>query len=332
MSQSRDEAILHGPRALVPYLLALTAIVLWGISFVATKAALAELAPIPLVVARFALGLALLLVIAVVRRPRPLPTIRDLPELAVLGFFGIFVHQMLQANALRFTSAVNSGWLVGLTPLWSALLAVTFLRERLTRWQVTGLLLGFVGALLVITRGRFETGWTALPSTRGDLLMLASSFNWSLCTILGRRALARHGALVTTIGSMLAGFVLLVPFFVADYGFSAFRGLSPGTWTAVLFLGFGCSGVAYLFWFDALERLDASRVSAFLYIEPLVTLVAAAALLGEPIRAITVAGGLILLFGVGLVQRATAKAREKTGPALMSGKRLPVNDPTAGTD
>jgi drug/metabolite transporter (DMT)-like permease len=72
----------------------------------------------------------------------------------------------------------------------------------------------------------------------------------------------------------------------------------------VLFLGIGCSGLGYLFWYAALEKLETSRVAAFLYLEPLVTLATAVALLGEPVQAPTIAGGLLVLGGVFLVQSA----------------------------
>lgn len=72
----------------------------------------------------------------------------------------------------------------------------------------------------------------------------------------------------------------------------------------MLFLGIACSGLGYLFWYGALERIEASRVAALLYLEPLITLAASAALLGEPIRPLTALGGLVLLGGVFLVQWA----------------------------
>jgi drug/metabolite transporter (DMT)-like permease len=74
----------------------------------------------------------------------------------------------------------------------------------------------------------------------------------------------------------------------------------------VLFLGLACSGLGYLFWYGALEKVEASRVAALLYVEPLVTLAAAVALLGERIQLVTVAGGVLLLVGVILVERAPA--------------------------
>ena len=74
-------------------------------------------------------------------------------------------------------------------------------------------------------------------------------------------------------------------------------------WLSVLFLGICCSGLGYLWWYGALERIEASRVAAFLYLEPLVTLLAAVVLLGETVTATTIVGGLLLVGGVALVER-----------------------------
>src|SRR5205085_8891314 len=100
--------------------------------------------------------------------------------LALMGFIGVFFHQVLQAYALTLTSAVHTGWLIGLTPIWSALLSAIFFRERFGFWKVVGLVGGFTGALLIITRGSLSSGVIALPSTKGDLMILVSTFNWAI--------------------------------------------------------------------------------------------------------------------------------------------------------
>jgi drug/metabolite transporter (DMT)-like permease len=76
---------------------------------------------------------------------------------------------------------------------------------------------------------------------------------------------------------------------------------------AILFLGVGCSALGYLFWYAALERIDASQVAAFLYIEPLITVVAAVALLGESVALSTLIGGFMVLAGVLIVQTTGAR-------------------------
>lgn len=292
-----------------PRLAALVAVVLWGLSFVATRIVLRELPPVPLVFARFGLGAALLAGVLAARGRPLVPPRREWPALAWLGFVGIFVHQLLQSHALTLTTAVRTGWLIGVVPIWSALLAALFLRERFGAAKVAGLALGFAGAMLVVTRGRVAGGLLALPGTRGDLLILASTVNWAVYTVLSRGPLARLGSLRATAGSMFLGWLMLGALMLDPAAWRGYAALSPAGWGALLFLGLGPAGLGYLLWFGALERIETSRVAAFLYLEPLVTLAAAVALLGEEVGLATVAGGLLVLAGVALVQRAPAAAQ-----------------------
>jgi drug/metabolite transporter (DMT)-like permease len=281
---------------------------MWGVSFVATKAALREVSPIPLIFTRFALGTAVLILILKLRRESLIPPRDTWPMLAVMGFVGIFFHQMIQVHGLTLTTAVRTGWLIGLTPIWSAVLAALFLGEGFGPRKVFGLFLGMAGAILVVTRGQLSSQVLALPATRGDLLILASTVNWAIYTILGRRILMRLGSARAITAAMFIGWAMLIPFFVAAAGWQEYRDLSSTSVIAILFLGVGCSGLGYLFWYAALERIDASQVAAFLYLEPLVTLLSAVVLLGESVAVSTIVGGVLVLLGVLIVQ--TANARE----------------------
>jgi drug/metabolite transporter (DMT)-like permease len=285
-------------------LAALLAVVLWGISFVATKAALRDVAPVTLIFTRFAIGTAVLVLILALQRQPLIPPRDAWPMLALMGFVGIFVHQMIQVHGLVLTTAVRTGWLIGVTPIWSALLAAYFLGETFGARKILGFFLGAAGAALVVTRGDFSAGVLSLPATRGDLLVLITTVNWAIYTILGRGTLKRVGSTKAITAAMFAGCLMLFPFFVASAGWREYRDLSPGGLVAIVFLGVGCSGLGYLFWYAALERIDASQVAAFLYIEPLVTLIAAVALLGESVALVTLAGGLLVLAGVLAVQSA----------------------------
>lgn len=289
-----------------PRVAAFLAIVLWGISFVATKAALRELHPVTLIFTRFALGTALLVGTLAARRRPLVPPLDAWGPLALMGFLGVFVHQLLQSFGIGMTTAVQAGWMIGLIPIWSALLAALFLRERFGPAKLGGLALGFAGAALVVTRGRLSAGLLALPQTRGDLLMLASTLNWAVYTALSHRTLRRLGSLRATAGSMFLGWLMLAPLYLGRQGWREYAALSPAGVVAVLFLGIGASGLGYLFWFGALERVETSRVAAFLYLEPLVTLVTAMLLLGESVGLATLVGGVLVLAGVALVQRAPA--------------------------
>jgi drug/metabolite transporter (DMT)-like permease len=285
-----------------PRLGALLAVILWGISFVATKAALREVSPITLIFMRFAIGALLLLAIV-----RKLPPRDALPQLALMGFLGVFVHQSLQANALTMTTAIHTGWLIGVTPIWSAVLSAIVFRERFGFWKIVGLGGGFAGALLVITRGEFNSRVLALPSTRGDLLILISTVNWAVYSVIGHSTIKRLGPRVATSGAMLFGVVMLAPFFIARAGWREIPHLTPIGWLALLFLAVGCSALGYLFWYGALEHIEVSRVASLLYLEPLITFATAIVLLHETISATAVIGGLIVLGSVAVAQYAPSK-------------------------
>ena len=293
---------------LLARLASFTAIVMWGVSFVATKAALHEISPVTLIFTRFALGLVVLFLILTLRRVPLIPPRSTWLMLAAMGFVGIFLHQMLQAHALTLTTAVRTGWLIGLTPIWSALLAAVFLRESFGPRKLFGLFLGAAGAVVVITRGEISSRVLALPATRGDLLILMSTVTWAIYTVLGRTTLQRLGSGRATTATMFAGWVMMIPFFIRGAGWQEYQHLSWAALNAIIFLGVGCSGLGYLFWYAALERLDTSQVAAFLYIEPMITLLAAVALLGESVAPTTIVGGIMVLLGVLTVQ--TSKSRE----------------------
>src|SRR2546425_1060664 len=194
-----------------PRLGAFLAIVFWGLSFVATKAALRELSPITLIATRFALGLALLLV-------------------------------LLRAQG-----------------------------------------------------GRLGAAGLAVPATRGDLLILASTLNWAIYSVLGHPVLKRLGATRATAGALLFGWLMLLPLFVVRGGWREYAGLSLAGGGAGLFLGIACSGLGYLFWYGALEKGPASAGAALPYLEPLVPPAPGAALprgAGHLTTGARLAGGL----------------------------------------
>jgi drug/metabolite transporter (DMT)-like permease len=282
------------------------AVAAWGVSFVATKIALREMTPVAVVWSRFALGVVVLGVFVLARRQLRPVSARDLAYFLLLGFLAITFHQWLQSNALLTASATTTGWIVATCPLFIAILGRIFLRERLGGVGVAGILLAAFGVLLVIARGDPRAIAIEWGGTPGDALILISVVNWAVVTVLSRYGLRRHPAALMMFYMMLLGWLLTTILFTMESGFATMRPLSTSGTLALLFLGFICSGVAYVFWYDALEHVPASRVGAFLYLEPLVTVAAAAALLGEPILAGTMIGGAIIMLGIWLVNRERA--------------------------
>jgi len=282
------------------------AVAVWGASFIATKVALAEVSPVTVVWLRFAMGVVVLGVAVVARRQLALVPLSGLALFALLGLIGITFHQWLQSNALVTSQASTSAWIVTTTPVFMAILGRLVLRERLGLQRIGGIALAAFGVLLVVTHGHLATLAAGRFGAPGDILMVLSAPNWAVFSVLSRGALRSHPATRTMFYVMTLGWLATTALFAAGPGTAEIGHLSARGWAAIAFLGVACSGLAYIAWYDALQHMPASQAGALLYFEPLVAMVIAAIVLGEPIGAATIGGGVTILLGVWLVNRVAA--------------------------
>ncbi len=282
---------------------AVITVLFWGASFVAIKIGLKYIPPITLVWMRFTLGVFILGGAVGLRRQFRLPKRKDWPYLAMLGFLGITFHQWLQSTGLVTTQAITTGWIVASMPIFIAVLGWLVLRENLNWLQALGILLGAFGVLLVVTHGNLVSLVSGKIGTPGDILILISAPNWAVFTILSRRGLKTYPAALMMFYVMAFGWLFSTAIFVAGRGWESIHNIAMDGWLAIGFLGVFCSGLAYIFWYDALKVLPVARVGTFLYFEPVVTVLVSFLLLNEKITAAGLLGGVIILLGAWLVSR-----------------------------
>ncbi|NLP51072.1 DMT family transporter [Bacillus sp. RO1] len=271
----------------------------WGISFVSTKAVLYKLDPFTLLVMRFGIGALFLFLLLLLTREKFHISIKYIPHLIVLGILGVFVHQVLQATALLTIDASSAGWLISFSPIFTVLLSMFFLHEKMTLSKAVGMILSILGVLLITSARNGQP--LSLTINLGFLLMILSTLNWAIYSILLKGLRIPYPALVVTFYMSLVGFILTTPFLVRNKGWESLKLLSLNEWAHLVFLGIFVSGIAYWYWGKAHEVMAASRVSMFLYLEPLSTLIAAVVILQEKILVHGVLGGLIIIIGVIIV-------------------------------
>ena len=277
-------------------LYAIMSISFWGISFVSTKAVLDKLDPYTLLVLRFGIGALFLLVLLVLKRyPLNIP-LKYIPHLIVLGILGVFIHQVIQATALLTINASAAGWIISFSPVFTVILSVFFLHEKMTLLKASGIIVAIIGVLLVTTSSNQHS--LQLPVNIGYLLMILSTLNWAIYSVLLKKLDIQLPSLVVTFYMCLIGFTLTTPFLVRNKGWEIIPFLTSVEWAHLLFLGVFVSGVAYWYWAKALEVLEASQVSVFLYLEPVATLITAVLLLREKIIPVSILGGVIIIVGV----------------------------------
>ena len=285
------------PSAVLPRLLLLAAVVIWGWTFVATKVLLAEIGPVEILALRLAIGLPFLGLLLLARRVPLRFTRGDLRPLLIGG--GVFtLHFLVQISGLVTTTATNTGWIIAVSPLALAVLSHLFLGERLGRAGVAGIGVATLGILLLVSRGRLaDLGW--LGST-GDWLVLVSAHTWAVYTVATRDLARRRNPLAVTFTVVAVATAVAAVLFAATADLAAVRSLSPRGIAALLYLAIPGLALGQWFWQEGVARLGASRAGLYLYLEPLATLALAVPLLGEPFGPFIALGGTLVLAGVAL--------------------------------
>lgn len=276
----------------------------WSGTFVAARYAVRETAPFFAASCRFAIASLVLCTVVAWQARRngsgfPLPSSRrEVATLASLGLSGIFCYNAFFFTGLKYTGAANGSLIVAINPVLTSVLSAWWLKEQLRPLQVAGLLISLTGVGVIVTRGEMEV-IRSLAFNHGDLLMLGAPLSWALYSILGKRALGTFSPLVATAYAALFGALFLIPAAAIEYGLSphplAFSRLG---WLAILQLALLGTVVGFVWWYQAVQRLGASRAAIFVNLVPLFGTLLAALLLGESLGWPQFWGGALVICGV----------------------------------
>jgi len=276
------------------------AIVFWGASFIATKFLLDELTPETIISMRLILAIILLFTIALIQKRDFSINYKSHAYILLLALIAVF-HLWIQVTGLKFTTASNTGWIIGTAPIFMALLGLIFFKEKLNVIKVSGILIAAFGLLLLVGKGDLTN--IDLIKNKGDLLVLSSAFTWGIYSMVNKKISLNYSPVMTILYLFIMMAIIIIPFTVNDTSIKSVINLSGVGWIAILFLGLLCSGVAYVIWAYALREMESAKVGAYLYFEPFVTVIAAWIFLKEDITLLMILSGLIITLGVFLVNK-----------------------------
>ena len=287
------------PRATLASLAAAATGVQVGAAIVATRVVVDQTGPASLAMLRYAIGF-LCLVPPLLLAPRMRFDRRDIAPIALLGIvqFGLLIA--LLNYGLRFIPSGRAALILSAFPLLTMLLAAALDQERLTAAKTLGVLATILGVGLALGEKAFAPGhggeWGG-GEWIGELAVFGSAFCGAFCTVLCRPYLRKYPTLPVGAFAMLASVGFLAVLALGEGFFTTPLRVTSAGWLAVLFIGLS-SGVGYCLWLWALNNATPTRVTVFLGLSPVTAMLLGAALLGEPLSALSLGGAGLVVLGL----------------------------------
>lgn len=293
------------PSATIAYGSVVLAAILWGGSIVAQKMALGSFSAVEASVLRDIGGLAILLatwwsqegVISISRS--------DLSLLGLLGL-GVLGNHLLILMGLNYVSGAVGGVIIGSSPVVTSLLSAMLIRDVPLRAVWLGALLSFAGVGLVSVAGFQAAGEQPLF---GGILVFLGVVSWALYSIGSRSIMERVSALTVNWTTLLVATVLQIPLLwtdrkVMDVGLST---VTTSDWLALAYLVVFATAVAQQAWLFGVKGIGPSRASVLGNLTPVAAIGLSAVMLNESVGVVEVLGIGLILAGVWVVNRQTAR-------------------------
>ncbi len=266
--------------------------IIWGAAPPIFKWSLRDIHPFTLAILRFGIASAVFFPLAYGKlfiKPR------DVFKLILIGFFGIFINIGFFFLGLPYAPSINASVIGSAGPIFIILAVIFFFHKKVKQKVILGSLTGLLGVLVLIFVPLLRSG--AHIAAVGNVFFIISVLGTVTQTILARKLLKKYDAITITFWSFFIGTLFFIPFFVNEvhiYGFLPhlnYQGI-----TGIFFGALLSSMIAYHLYYWALKYMHSTEVSVFVYIDPIVTILIAAPLLGEKPDA-TFLVGAVLVFG-----------------------------------
>ena len=300
-----DGRLTAGRLTSAPLLYALLSLMIlgWAANYVAAKIALQSLPAVLLFGIRISMAGALMAPVYVWYRRRNPPTwtLRDLPLMTAIGIFGVSLNQFLFVVGISRTSVAHAAIFANLSPFLVLLLASAAGLEKLTARKLAGVAVALAGVILLRVADARPHGAATFI---GDFLTFLGSLAFAIFTVLGKPTAKLHGSIAVNTVAYIGGALLMAPVTIWQAAHFPMAKVPWPAWLSVFYMALGSSVVCYLIYYYALAHMEASRLSAYNYVLPVMATLLGVWTLGENITIWTVAAGIVIFSGVYMVERA----------------------------
>ncbi len=287
---------MSGDREIGAYLALCSAVIFWGVSFVATKIALETIPTFTLIFARFTIAGYVFLILMILRG-FPRLTLKEHGKILLIALCEPGLYFTFETIGLQYTTAPMASLIIATIPVVVLILSVLFLGERTRPAGIIGMGISLGGITILITADP-QFSWVVRGHLFGDILILGAVFSAAFYITFARSLGKHHSAMEFTGLQILYGALLYMPAFLWELPAIQWAEISMRSIAALIFLTLFATIGAFICYNHTLTKLPATRAAIFINGIPVVTALSAWTLLGERLTLIQAGGGAMVLMGV----------------------------------
>ena len=229
-----------------------------------------------------------------------------------LGLLGTMAYQLLFMHGMSWTAAGDASLIIPMNPVFTVLLAVPMLGQRISARMSVGLLIGIAGVAVVV-------GWSpnsGIPIEHrilGDLMVLLAALSWAATSNLTKIMLSwesGYSSLEIVVWYSVTGWALLFPWVIAENWGSSVPDPSSAEWITIAYLGVISTVLSYVLFAKGIELIGPTAASSYVFLVPVFGVLGGWLLLDEEIGASMILGFVLIVVGVTEVQRESERLSE----------------------
>jgi drug/metabolite transporter (DMT)-like permease len=228
----------------------------------------------------------------------------DVGLLAICGLFGVAINQLLFFKGLNLTSPINAGIIMTSNPIMVLLIASFILKERLSKNKIFGVLLGIVGAcILILFNGKLQISEDTIW---GDLMVLGNSLSYGVYLVLVKPLMTKYHPITVLKWVFTFGLVFVIPFGVEEFAQIDWVLMPNHILWAVFYVVIFTTFLTYLLNNYALKNVSPAVVSAYIYTQPILATMIAIMMKQDSLDFIKIISSALIFVGVYLVSIPSA--------------------------
>ena len=228
---------------------------------------------------------------------------KDFFRIAIAALFGMCINMLMFFKGLQLSTPINSGVIVTLTPIIILILSAFFLNEKLTRLKVLGIILGFIGAVLLILYGNSSRVINAPNVSLGNIMLLINATCFGAYLVMVKPLTKKYSTITLMKWMFLLGVIYTFPFTITEFLEISWNTLPFEAIWRIGFVIVGTTFLTYMLNVYALKTLPATTIGAFTYLQPIITIVYAVITGNDFLDSIKILACILVFTGVYLVSK-----------------------------